>query len=207
MPNILTTKLPSFAMSPWSASNTWIDSFKAYLTPLADKASALVVLVNSGIQTTTAWWSLFPIPVQTALKQIDLLAPNVTNTSTAQAQLAPILQTLQAAVNPPHDAALAPFPAPAPASLISSVYTAPPDTRTLQVRLLRNTLWVWWLVAIIALAGGYYSQVLQNLGFGSGADYMKCFFWGLGFSVAGTQLDQLTQSAVTGNFGITIPKA
>ena len=47
----------------------------------------------------------------------------------------------------------------------------------------------------------------ENFGFGSWSDYIKCFFWGLGFSVAGTQLDQLTQTAVTGNFGITIPKA
>jgi hypothetical protein len=46
-----------------------------------------------------------------------------------------------------------------------------------------------------------------NFGFGSATDYIKCSFWGLGFSVAGTQLDQLTQTSVAGNFGVTIPKA
>ncbi|MGA7219355.1 MAG: hypothetical protein WBX38_13620 [Candidatus Sulfotelmatobacter sp.] len=71
----------------------------------------------------------------------------------------------------------------------------------------RNTLWVWWIVALIALASRFHSVILQNFGFGALADYIKCFFWELGFSVAGTQLDQLTQVTVTGNFGIIIPKA
>jgi hypothetical protein len=66
---------------------------------------------------------------------------------------------------------------------------------------------VWWIVALIALASGFYSVVLANLGFGTSTDYIKCFFWGLGFSVAGTQLDSLTQTTTTSNFGITIPKA
>jgi hypothetical protein len=52
----------------------------------------------------------------------------------------------------------------------------PPDTHSLQVRLFRNTLWVWWLVALIALASGFYSVVLENFGFGSCTDYIKCFF-------------------------------
>jgi hypothetical protein len=166
---------------PWSSGTAWQDNFKAYLAPIADKIGAMVVLVNSGVQPATAYWATHPAPVTTALGQIDALAPVVGNAAAAQTQLAPILQALQAAVNPPHAAVLAPVLAAAPAGIVARLFTLPPDTNTLQVRLLRNTLWVWWLVALIAIASGFYSVVLQNFGFGSWADYIKCFFWGLGF--------------------------
>jgi hypothetical protein len=206
-PEILAAQLPSITVLPSSSGTAWMDGFKAYLTPLSDKTAALVVLVNSGVQTAVAYWTTFPGPVATALSQINLLAPNVSNAATAQAQLAPILQTFYTAVNPPHAAMLAPMFAATPPNLVARFFMVPPDTHTLQVRLYRNTLWVWWMVALIALASGFYSVVLANLGFGTSTDYIKCFFWGLGFSIAGTQLDQLAQTTVTGNFGITIPKA
>lgn len=206
-PEPLADHLPPVTVLPFSSGTAWLDSFKAYLTPLSDKTAALVVLVNSGVQTAVAYWTSFPVPVATALSQVNLLAPSVSNAATAQAQLAPILQTLYTAANPPHAAMLAPMFAATPPNLVARFLTVPPDTHTLQVRLFRNTLWVWWIVALIALVGGFYSVVLQNFGFGTCQDYIKCFFWGLGFSVAGTQLDSLTQTSVTGNFGITIPKA
>jgi hypothetical protein len=203
----LAAHLPSLTVLPWSSGTAWVDGFKAYLTPRTDRTAALVVLVNSGVQAASAYWTTFPTPVATALAQIDLLAPNVTDVATAQAQLAPILQALYAAVNPRRAEAFAPMSEAVPSNVVARFFTLPPDTHTLLVRLFRNALWVWWLVALIALASGFYSVVLENFGFGSWTDYIKCFFWGLGFSVAGTQLDQLTQTAVTGNFGITIPKA
>jgi hypothetical protein len=206
-PQILADHSPSITVLPSSSGTRWMDGFKAYLIPLADKTAALVVIVNSGVQTAIAYWTTFPVPAATALNQINLLAPSVNNAATAQALLAPILQTLYAAVNPPHAAMLAPMLAVAPSNLAVRVFTAPPDTHTLQLRLFHSTLWVWWIVALIALASGFYSVVLANLGFGTSTDYIKCFFWGLGFSVAGTQLDSLTQTTVTSNFGITIPKA
>ena len=100
-PQILGDHLPSITVLPSSSGTTWMDGFKAYLIPLADKTSALVVLVDSGVQTAIAHWTTFPVPAATALNQINLLAPSVNNAATAQAQLAPILQTLYAAVNPP----------------------------------------------------------------------------------------------------------
>jgi hypothetical protein len=206
-PEILADHFPSITVLPSSSGTTWMDSFKGYLTPLADKTAAHVVLVNSGVQTALAYWTTFPGPAATVLHQINLLVPSVSNAATAQAQLAPILQTLYAAVNPPHATMLVPMLADAPPNLAARVFTAPPDTHTLQLRLFHTTLWVWWIVALIALASGFYSVVLANLGFGTSTDYIKCFFWGLGFSVAGTQLDSLTQTTTTSNFGITIPKA
>jgi hypothetical protein len=206
-PQALAAHLPPILILPWSAGTAWQESFKSYLTPIADKVAGLVVLANSGIQLALGYWAKNPVPVETALRQIDALAPAVTSAASAQTQLAPILQTLEAAVNPPAAAALAPLLQGAPVNVIARLFTLPPDTHALQIRLLRNTLWVWWLIALIALASGFYAVVLQNFGFGSATDYIKCFFWGLGFSVAGTQLDQLTQTAVTGNFGISIPKA
>jgi hypothetical protein len=206
-PKSLAGHLPSVTILPWSSGTSWQDILKAYLTPIAEKTAGIVVLVNSGVQYAVGYWETFPGPVTAALGKIDALLPTATSAATAQTQLGPIVQTLQAAVNPPKADALAPMLDAAPSHVIARLFTLPPDTQALRVRLVRNTLWVWWLVALIALAGGFYALVLLNFGFGSPADYIKCFFWGLGFSVAGTQLDQLTQTAVTGNFGISIPKA
>lgn len=205
-PQALASHLPAVLVAPWSSAIDWVANFRAYFAPISDRAGAMVVLMNSGVRTALSYWATHPVPVTTALGQIDAPAPGVRNADVAQAQLAPILQALQAAVTPPHPA-LAPLLAGAPAGVVTRLFTLPPDTHTLQLRLLRNMLWVWWLVALIALASGFYSVVLQNFGFGSWADYIKCFFWGLGFSVAGTQFEQLTQTSVAGNFGITIPKA
>ncbi len=206
-PEVLSARLPSITILPWSSAPAWQENLKAYLTPISDRAGALVVLVNSGIEVAVSYWTNFPAAVTAALGKIDPLAASVTNVASAQTGLSPILQSLYAAINPPHAAVLAPVLSGAPANIVARLFTLPPDTHTLEVRLARNTLWVWWIVALIALASGFYSVILQNFGFGAGTDYIKCFFWGLGFSVAGTQLDQLTQATVTGNFGITIPKA
>ena len=167
-PEVLVKHLPSATILPWSSATPWQDNFKTYLTPISDRTAGLVVLINSGIQAAIAYWATFPDPVKVALGKIDALAPAVTNAATAQASLSPILQSLYAAVNPPHAATLAPVLAAAPADMVARLFTLPPDTHTLQVRLARNTLWVWWFVAVIALASGFYSVVLQNFGFGTG---------------------------------------
>lgn len=206
-PGSLASHLPPVIISPWSSATSWQDSLKAYLTPIADKTAAIVVLVNSGVQYAVGYWEKSQAAVTTALEKMDALVPTATNSATAQTQLAPIILALQAAMNPPKADALAPMLQGAPSTVMARFFTLPPDTQALQVRLVRNTLWVWWLVAAIALVAGFYAVVLLNLGFGSATDYIKCFFWGLGFSVAGTQLDQLTQTAVMANSGITIPKA
>jgi hypothetical protein len=198
--------LPPALIAPWSSATDWVANFSDYLRPISDQAAAMVVLVNSGVRTAMNYWTTHPDPVTAALGQIDALAPTVQNGGAAQAQLAPILQALQAAVIPPHPA-LPALLGVAPAGVVTRLFTLPPDTHTLQLRLMRNMLWVWCLVAVVALASGFYAVVLENFGFGSWADYIKCFFWGLGFSVAGTQLEQLTQTAVAGNFGISIPEA
>jgi hypothetical protein len=206
-PKSLEQRLPSAVVLPWSSGPAWQDAWKAYLTTIADKTGALVVLVNSGVQFAMGHWEKFPGPVATALGKIDALATTTSSPSAAQVQLGPIIQALQAVINPQFAATLTPMLQAAPSAVSARFLTLPPDTFALQVRLVRNTLWVWWLVALVALVGGYYAVVLQNFGFGSSTDFLKCFFWGLGFSVAGTQLDQLTQTTISGNFGVTIPKA
>ena len=117
-PQALAGLLPSVVILPWSSGTAWQDNFKAYLTK-SDKIAALVVLVKSGVQFSTGYWATNPAPVTVALGQIDALAPASGNAATAQTQLAPILQTLQAAVNPPHAAVLTPVLATAPAGIFA----------------------------------------------------------------------------------------
>jgi hypothetical protein len=204
-PDVLAKKLPQLIASPWATSTTWLESLKTYLTPFSDKATALAVLVNNGVRTALQMGSGHPAPMATALTAIDALAPTIIRPESAQTQLAPILGQLEHALTPALDGMQ-----PALATAMTATRFAlslPPDTNTLQIRLLRKVSWVWWMLALIALLAGAYTLVLQNFGFGAPTDFVKCFFWGLGFSVAGAQFEQLTQTSVTASFGISIPKA
>lgn len=205
-PKEISRKVPSvFQLSnPFGSSSTLQNDLARYLTQRSDKAAALAVLVNSGIETAVGFWPGHAPAVTSALTQIDPLATVAANANAAQTSLAPILSQLLGAVNPPLVAAM---PGPNPGALAARMFALPTDTQTLEVRLSRDSLWVWVIVAVIALFGGFYAVVFQNYGFGVGSDYFKCLFWGLGFSAAGSQLDQLTQNSVVSNFGITIPKA
>jgi hypothetical protein len=198
--------LPPTLTKPGTPSDDWASRFKTYLNPLRDRVAGLVVLTNSGVLQVAPYWSANQNATKTACSTIDGMAGTVNNADTAQAKLAPIIQTLLSTINQPAAQALAPFLAAAPAGL-TRFFTSRPDERSLRVDLYRNTLWLWILWLLIAFVAGIYVLIASNLGFGTLADIIKCFFWGLGFSVAGGQLEQLTQSSVTGSFGISVPKA
>jgi hypothetical protein len=197
--------LPPAFPKPGAPSDDWVSGFKANITPLRDRIAGLVVLTNSGLLQAAPYWSTNQGATKTALAAIDGLAGTVTNADVAQAKLAPIIQTLVGAINQPAAQALAPFLA-APIGL-TRFFTEPPDEQSLRVDLYRSTLGMWTLWMLIALIAGIYVLIISSLGFGTYADIVKCFFWGLGFSVAGGQLEQMTLSTVTGSFGISIPKA
>lgn len=62
--------------------------------------------------------------------------------------------------------------------------------------------WILWLAITVAL--GLYLLVDLQPGFGTSADLWKCFFWGLGISVAGQQFNP---STVMTALNITLPRA
>jgi len=200
------TYLPPVFPKPGTPSDDWASSFKAYLNPLRDRVAGFVVLTNSGVLRVAPYWSTNQAAARTAFAAIDGLAGTVNNAETAQAKLAPLIQPLLNAINQPAAQALAPFLAAAPVGL-TRFFTDTPNELLLRVDLYRNTLWLWVAWTLVAFLAGMYVLVLSNLGFGTFADIIKCYFWGLGFSVAGGQLEQLTQSSVTGSFGINVPKA
>ena len=197
--------LPPALPTPGSPTDDWVSGFKSYLSPLRDKVAGLVVLTNSGALQAALYWSANQAATKTALQAIDGLTGTVANADGAQVKVAPIIQTLVSAINQPAAQALAPFLAASPVGL-TRFFAEPPDEQSVRVDLYRSTIWLWGLWIVIAFLGGVYVVILSNLGFGTYTDIIKCFFWGLGLSVAGGQLEQMTLSTVTSSFGVSVPK-
>jgi hypothetical protein len=205
-PDALKNALPSLVVFPGNTTAGWLDDFKKLITSLSNKATALGVLVDSGVRVAFQVGSSDPTALGQALSDIDNLAPGISRIDDTQLKLSKILQSLENAIRTGPAGAMHPAMAAALQSTQQGL-TLPPTTKDLQIRITRQATMVWILVVVISGAVGFYTLVLQNFGFGTAADLFKCFFWGLGFSVAGTQLQQLSQSSVTGAFGINIPKA
>ena len=208
-PRALAAQLPLLLASPWAATPGWLDTFKTSLGKLSDKATALTALVSNGVRVAIQVGGRHPAILSEAISAIDALALEIDSAQNVPTQLAPILdeldQNIRAAQSAKATREIATFDAAMAGAYLAS--SLPPDTQTLQVRLATGATWVWLLVALISLVAGGFVLVLQDFGFGAPADFVKCFFWGLGFSVAGTQLEQLTQTSITSQFGINIPKA
>jgi len=200
------TYLPPALPTPGYPTDDWVSGFKSYLTPLRDRVAGLVVLTNSGALQAALYWSANQAATRAAFAAIDGLTGTVTNADGAQVKVAPIIQTLVNTINQPAAQALAPLLAAAPVGF-TRFFAEPPDQQSVRVDLYRSTIWLWCLWIVIAFLGGVYVLVLSNLGFGTYTDIIKCFFWGLGLSVAGGQLEQMTLSTVNGSFGISVPKA
>lgn len=75
---------------------------------------------------------------------------------------------------------------------------------TVELENLRGDIWTVW--AIVTVAAGFVAVILSNPGFGTGMDFAKCFFWGLGVQVAGQQLQQLSPGKLATVFKLPVPK-
>lgn len=95
---------------------------------------------------------------------------------------------------------------PAAAANVQLAGSGMPTTQELLMhqQFVNATTWLVW--AILTLVAGYAALVLSNPGFGTPTDLVKCFLWGLGVQVAGTQLQQITPSTISSTINVSIPK-
>ncbi|MEJ0091897.1 MAG: hypothetical protein WDN46_00165 [Methylocella sp.] len=76
----------------------------------------------------------------------------------------------------------------------------------LTVEIANTSLLAWALFAVPATALGAYVVVLANTGFGLAADFLLCFFWGVGLPIGAQQLTQSTTiSTAASALGVTVP--
>jgi hypothetical protein len=64
-------------------------------------------------------------------------------------------------------------------------------------------VWSWIVWAILTMVGGFYLLILDKAGFGLIADYILCFFWGIGLP---TTAEKLTPAGVLQSLRITTIK-
>jgi hypothetical protein len=190
------------AFSPFTNLDDDLKELKSAWSGWATRAAVVSLLVRRGIEAALLFLETRPGPARAALKKIDGLVTSETVDS-AGAQLATILNDLQR--DPPVGAGAAAPMSVHPTVAMAALLTLPPDTATLELQITRESWAVWVTVAAVALATGYTILVQPNYGFGTEADYLKCFFWGLGSSVAGTQLEQVSHMLAS-NFGISIAR-
>jgi hypothetical protein len=146
------------------------------------------------IQTTGDLWSTDPLRqkfVSKALRALnDLERPGTkpANQQDAELKVKPIIDDLAKDI---------PSEALGPRVQLASVHE-------LQIRNERLNVVAWGLWFAISVSLGIYLLIAMQPGFGTSSDLWKCFFWGLGISVAGQQFNP---STVTGALNITLPKA
>ena len=155
-------------------------------------AVAVQVAIVKAVQTAGAHWNNDPQQqqvVSTALGQLndlDLFGNRPSNQQEAETRIKPIIDKL-----------------PTTARLMG---TAEPlvSVHELQLRNERINWIMWGLWLVVTVALGVYLLVDTQPGFGTSSDLWKCFFWGLGISVAGQQFNP---STVTTALNVTLPKA
>ena len=199
-------KLPSLLANPFVSGADAASQFSSYITPVSDRVAAYVVLIDNGLTFATAAFSSKPVPSKMALESIDGLSVAVKNADDARIKLAPILEALHSALV--QTSGLQPQVQAASISVMrASLFARGVDSTSIRMHLEAavGILWLFW--TLVATIGGFASLILANYGFGSGSDYLKCLLWGLGFSVAGSQLQSLTQSSVSTTIGISVPKS
>ncbi len=193
--------LPHRIPNPFKAPPDLADAYKQFVSNLSIEITTLSIVIRDGIKNVMVKFDERNggDAVVTALQKLDALAEVVNAGDEAKASVAKIRGELEDALAAGRPSAMAPGGVTAAASL--------PSLQQLHIQLSRLSLSVWliwggltWLVGIIAL-------VATNYGFGIGLDYFKCFLWGLGVQVAGSQLQQLAPTTASTTFGIAFPKA
>ena len=143
--------------------------------------------------------------IDAAIQKLDDASESVKTAETATVLVNATIEALNAeiATLPP---AREPRIASVPDSERDRAASRPPTVQQLNVdlRLLGLSMWVVW--GLVTWVVGIGALLATNYGFGVGADYIKCFLWGLGVQTAGQQLQQLTPSSVSTAFSVTLPK-
>lgn len=197
----LTRYVGSWIPSPFGAADPAIaTAYATYLQERSDRLAQLVYIADHGVEPAVAEWRLYPPTAandaarDAALTAMDGFAADPTKTiAQLQIDVGTALTTLRAALSGVAAAGAIPAAAPLPS--------------THQLLVMRDSVFlaVWLIWAVVTIAAGFAALVLTNHGFGTCADLVKAFFWGLGMQMAGEQLQQLRPSSVTTALGITLP--
>lgn len=182
----------SWIPSPFATNATASSAFATYLQERSDRLKVLNFLMDTGVLPAMAEGANKPGPLAVALKHLDRLAIDPAMTIEAlRTEIARILALLRD-----------------PATKLETVerVDAPlPSTRQLLVTIDTVNLGVWLVWMSVTIVLGTAVLILTNPGFGTGIDFVKCFFWGLGTQIAGDQLAQMRASSATTALGITLP--
>lgn len=192
----------SWIPAPFGAADPAIAAaYATYLQEKSDRLEQLAYIVDHGVKPATDEWKQYPQTPATdaalaaALTAMDGFAADPTRSiQQLRTDVGSALTTLRNALAGAAGRAVA---GPAAAPLPSSQ----------QLLVMRDSvhLAVWLVWAVVTIVAGYAALILTNYGFGTGADLVKAFFWGLGMQMAGEQLQQLRPSSVTTALGIKLP--
>jgi hypothetical protein len=94
----------------------------------------------------------------------------------------------------------------APSQLLAMPDGRPLSVIHIRMEIQRITLLFWAMWGGLSVITGFIVLVMPNAGFGTVADYLRCFLWGFGLPVAGQGLQTLTMSSVNSQLGVTLPK-
>lgn len=175
-------------------------AYATYLQARSDRLAQLAYIVDHGVDPAVNEWKQYPptppndAALKGALTAMDGFAADPTKTiQQLQTDVGTALTTLRNTL--------------AGVAGLGAIPAAAPLPSTQQLLVMRNSvqLAVWLVWAVVTIVAGYAALILTNHGFGTPADLVKAFFWGLGMQMAGEQLQQLRPSSVTTALGVTLP--
>jgi hypothetical protein len=199
--NFLPSAIP---LSGPSATKT--TDYQAFLTIASQKVEDLDIIVSEGLQLLAKRWNANLsaqdlADLQTAFGTIDQLSNTL-----------PILpQTLRGQVNDALTTLNAAHAARAQALGVQPqvIPLATPGEKSfiavrLEVQSITVLFWLIW--GLLSVVVGATVLILPVPGFGSIADFVRCFLWGFGLPVAGNSIQNLTVGSLNTQLGVSVTR-
>lgn len=191
--------LPGIIPLPRATMESSTEAYQKFLVDRVDLFNLLDMLIDAGFEEADGVLPdpLLPVhktAVAKAAEDLDKLSGSE-NIKDVADEVAAILTTLGAALNPGPTR-----------SAKSRAAPVPPSAGELTVEINRLSCFVWSIFGLLATALGSYVVVFTNPGFGLPADFLFCLFWGFGLPSSAQQLAQATVSSAGTALGVPIPK-
>lgn len=196
--------LPPAIPLPWTIPGAPdIDKFRAYVQAVSNWTAVLGATVPALTYVVTKWsdWPSVPekkAAVAKAVRGLDTIAQPGTAPALADAQKSVV--AIRTEIDTPLTKSLAAAEEQPPAA------PRPVTERDVRVEIALLSLVSWFVIGVLTTTVGAYVLLFSaaGAGFGTPADYLLAFFWGLGLPAA-SQLATATNATVTNTFKVTTP--
>lgn len=197
--------LPALVASPFAIPGAPdVEKFRQYVQAVSDWAAVLAVTESALLYIQSKWDDGFDDATKTNLKTFAKALDDIAGGGPLPAPPLADIRTKVAAIRA--QAAAAVTPVTTGRSPLPSATVTERAEQQIRVDIAVLSILSWIFIGIVTTVVGAYALVYSpaGAGFGTVADYLIAFFWGLGLPTA-SQLSTATTSTVSSTFKVTPP--